>query len=125
MTAQAGKLEMGYGLTWNPNPPVTVPQLVTYAMAAGVYTILAWVSVVSAPIQIPGVGALFIAMGFGVPFPLWVGGWGLVVGLGLGSGGWIPVRPPACAPRGPGPPLRRRPIGQGCLHREGIPLLLS
>ncbi|HLC02819.1 MAG TPA: hypothetical protein VJK02_07270 [Anaerolineales bacterium] len=81
MTAQAGKLEMGYGLTWNPNPPVTVPQLVTYAMAAGVYTILAWVSVVSAPIQIPGVGALFIAMGFGVPFTLWFGGWGLVIGF--------------------------------------------
>jgi integral membrane sensor domain MASE1 len=73
--------DMTYGLRWNPNPPLTVPQFVAYALATGVYTILAWISVVSGPIQIPGVGALFIAMGFGVPFCMWFGGWGLVMGF--------------------------------------------
>jgi len=72
---------MEYGLKWNPNPPVTVPQLVAYALATGVYTVLAWISVVSGPIQIPGIGGLFIAMGFGVPFAMWFGGWGLVMGF--------------------------------------------
>ena len=33
---------MEYGLKWNPNPPITVPQLVAYALATGVYTVLAW-----------------------------------------------------------------------------------
>jgi len=72
---------MEYGLKWNPNPPVTVPQLVAYALATGVYTVLAWISVVSFPIQVPGVGGLFIAMGFGLPFAMWFGGWGLVMGF--------------------------------------------
>ncbi len=72
---------MEYGLKWNPNPPITVPQLVAYALATGVYTVLAWISVVSFPIQVPGVGGLFIAMGFGLPFAMWFGGWGLVMGF--------------------------------------------
>jgi len=80
---------MQYGLKWNPNPPVTVPQLVAYALATGVYTVLAWISVVSGPIQIPGIGGLFIAMGFGVPFAMWFGFWGLVmgfIGTSIGAG---------------------------------------
>src|SRR3990172_8210493 len=80
MTAQAGKLEMGYGLTWNPNPPVTVPQLVTYAMAAGVYTILAWVSVVSPPILGPPV----CSPRRGPPPPLGPPPWGGVFHPGKG-----------------------------------------
>ncbi len=70
-----------YGLKWNPNPPVTVPQLVAYALATGVYTILAWIGVISIPLQIPGVSALYVAIGFGVPFALWFGGWGLLMGF--------------------------------------------
>lgn len=77
----SGRPRMQYGLKWNPNPPVTVPQLVAYALATGVYTVLAWISVVSGPIQIPGIGGLFIAMGFGVPFAMWFGFWGLVMGF--------------------------------------------
>lgn len=73
--------EMQYGLKWNPNPPVTVPQLVAIALAAGVYTILAWIGVIGLPFQIPGISALFIAMGFGVPFAIWFGGWGMVIGF--------------------------------------------
>ena len=75
------RTDIQYGLKWNPNPPLTVPQFVAYALATGVYTILAWISIVSGPIQIPGVGGLFIAMGFGVPFAMWFGGWGLVMGF--------------------------------------------
>ncbi len=91
--AQSGPVSarprMEYGLKWNPNPPVTVPQLVAYALATGVYTVLAWISVVSGPIQIPGIGGLFIAMGFGVPFAMWFGFWGLVmgfIGTSIGAG---------------------------------------
>jgi len=74
--------KMEYGLKWNPDPPVTVPQLVAYALATGVYTILAWLSILALPfIQVPGVGGLFIAMGFGVPFAMWFGGWGLLMGF--------------------------------------------
>jgi hypothetical protein len=94
----SSKPRMLYGLKWNPNPPVTVPQLVAYAMATGVYTVLAWVSVVSMPLQVPGVGSLFIAIGFGVPFAMWFGVWGLVmgfigttVGAGILSGLPLPV----------------------------------
>ncbi len=80
---------LAYGLKWNPNPPITVPQLVAYALATGVYTVLAWVSVVSMPLQVPGIGSLFIAMGFGVPFAMWFGGWGMVmgfIGTSIGAG---------------------------------------
>ncbi|CAG0977402.1 hypothetical protein ANRL3_01903 [Anaerolineae bacterium] len=87
-----------YGLSWNPNPPVTVHQIATYALATGVYTVLAWISVVSAPIQIPGIGTLFIAIGFGVPFAMWFGVWGVImgfigtsVGAGILSGLPLPV----------------------------------
>lgn len=75
------EMKMKYGLKWNPNPPLTVPQFVALALATGVYTILAWLSIVSLPIQVPGVGTLFIAMGFGLPFAMWFGGWGLVMGF--------------------------------------------
>jgi len=88
-TAGRTAAKMQYGLKWNPNPPLTVPQLVAYALATGVYTILAWLSVIAAPIQIPGIGALFVAIGFGVPFAMWFGGWGLVmgfIGTSIGAG---------------------------------------
>jgi integral membrane sensor domain MASE1 len=89
---------MEYGLKWNPNPPVTVPQLVAYALATGIYTILAWLGVIGLPIGIAGVSAFFVAVGFGVPFAMWFGFWGLVmgfigttVGAGILSGLPVPV----------------------------------
>jgi hypothetical protein len=92
------KKTMGYGLKWNPNPPLTVPQLVAYALATGIYTILAWLGVIGLPIGIAGVSAFFVAVGFGVPFAMWFGGWGLVmgfigttVGAGILSGLPVPV----------------------------------
>jgi hypothetical protein len=75
------ELKMQYGLKLNPNPPLTVPQFVAFALATGVYTILAWLSIVALPVTVPGVGSLFIAMGFGLPFAMWFGGWGLIMGF--------------------------------------------
>jgi hypothetical protein len=85
-----------YGLRWNPNPPLTIVALVTYAIAAGVYTILSWLGVIALPIGIVSVSALFVAIGFGIPFALWFGGWGLLIGyvgtlLGAGILGGTPV----------------------------------
>jgi integral membrane sensor domain MASE1 len=70
-----------YGLRWNPNPPVTVVSLVTYAVAASVYTILSWLGVIALPVGIVGVSSLFVAIGFGIPFAIWFGGWGLLIGF--------------------------------------------
>jgi hypothetical protein len=87
--ADRSKRSEQYGLKWNPNPPVTVPQLVAYAVATAVYTILAWLGVIALPIGIPGVSSFFIAIGFGVPFAMWFGGWGMVmgfIGTSIGAG---------------------------------------
>jgi hypothetical protein len=73
-----------YSLRWNPNPPITVASLVTIALAAGVYTILSWLGVVGLPMGFVGVSALFIAIGFGIPFVIWFGAWGLLIGY-IGS----------------------------------------
>jgi len=73
-----------YGLRWNPNPPVTVASLVTVALAAGVYTILSWLGVIGLPMGIVGVSSLFVAIGFGIPFVMWFGAWGLLIGY-IGS----------------------------------------
>jgi integral membrane sensor domain MASE1 len=75
---------VSYGLKWNPNPPITVASLVTYAIAAGVYTILSWSAVIALPVGVVGVSSLFVAIGFGIPFAIWFGGWGLVIGY-IGS----------------------------------------
>ena len=80
----SSKPTMEYGLKWNPNPPVTIPQLVAIALAAGVYTILSWLGVIALPVGIVSVSALFVAIGFGIPFAIWFGGWGLVIGY-IGS----------------------------------------
>jgi len=82
--APSGIGRVSYGLRWNPNPPVVVVQLVTYAVAAGIYTILSWLGVIALPMGIVSVSALFVAIGFGIPFAIWFGGWGLVIGY-IGS----------------------------------------
>lgn len=85
-----------YSLRWNPNPPVTVASLVTFALAAGVYTVLSWLGVIGLPMGIVGVSALFVAIGFGIPFAIWFGVWGLLIGyigsfLGAGLLSGLPV----------------------------------
>jgi len=82
MTTEGMKIK--YGLKWNPNPPIIVVQLVTYAVAAGIYTILSWLGVIALPVGIVGVSGFMVAMGFGIPFAIWFGGWGLVIGY-IGS----------------------------------------
>ncbi|MHB8135952.1 MAG: hypothetical protein ACYDH1_17215 [Anaerolineaceae bacterium] len=81
--------KQAYSLKWNPNPPITAGQLASVAVGAGVYVILSWVGVIALPTGFFSVSALFVAVGFGIPFALWFGGWGFIIGfLGgfLGSG---------------------------------------
>jgi len=92
---------MRYSLAWSPNPPLTVPQVAAVAVAAGVYVILSWVGVIALPTGFFNVSAFFVAMGFGVPFALWFGGWifvigflGSFVGAGLLTGTPLPVALP-------------------------------
>ena len=73
-------LSVPYGLRWNPNPPVTVANIVTFALAAGVYTILSGLGVIALPVGVVSVSALFVAIGFGIPFAIWFGAWGLLIG---------------------------------------------
>ena len=73
--------EQTYSLKWNPNPPVRVENLVTYAVAAAVYTIIAWLGVIAMPMGFLSVSALYIGMGFLIPFVLWFSGWGWVIGV--------------------------------------------
>lgn len=85
-----------YSLRWNPNPPVTVTQYVAIAASTGIYTILSWLGVIAIPLGFVGVSALFIAIGFGIPFALWFGGYGLIIGyvgtlLGAGLLAGVPL----------------------------------
>ena len=73
--------EQTYSLKWNPNPPVTVAALVTYAVAAGLYTVIAWLGVISMPLGFMSVSALYVGMGFLIPFVMWFSGWGIVIGV--------------------------------------------
>lgn len=104
-----------YSLVWNPNPPLTVARLVTVAVAAGVYTILSWLGVIALPIGIVGVSSVFVAIGFGIPFTLWFGLWGLVIGyigtfIGAGLLAGVPL-------------LLAIPFGLVDLLQFGIPLV--
>lgn len=73
--------EQAYSLKWNPNPPIRVANLVTYAVAAGLYTILAFLGVIALPAGVLGVSGLYFGMGFLIPFVLWFSGWGVVIGV--------------------------------------------
>ena len=88
--------EQAYSLRWNPNPPLGVPRLVTFAVAAAVYTIVAWLGVIAVPMGFVSVSALYIGVGFITPFTMWFSGWGLVIGwiggvVGSGVLGGMPL----------------------------------
>lgn len=79
----------------------SLSQLVAVAVAAAVYTVLSWLGVIALPSVVLGVGTLFIAIGFGVPFAIWFGGWAFViayignfVGAGLLTGMPLPIAIP-------------------------------
>jgi hypothetical protein len=54
-------------------------QLVAVAVAAAVYTILSWLSTELGTSGIPIVSSVFVAIGFGIPFAIWFGGWAFVI----------------------------------------------
>ena len=54
-------------------------QLVAVAVAAAVYTILSWLAIIALPSGVPVVSSVFLAIGFGIPFAIWFGGWGFVI----------------------------------------------
>ena len=117
----------------------TVPQLVAVAVATAVYTVLSWLAIISLPSTYAGVSTVFLAIGFGIAFALWFGGWAFViayignfVGAGLMTGStynrcypfWGRRLDPAwctydtlsfiC------PPLRCQPNRQRCLYGPRI-----
>jgi hypothetical protein len=94
----------------------SLSQLVAIAVATAVYTILSYLSLAAIPNPSLGTSSLFIAIGFGIPFALWFGGWAFViayignfVGAGLLSGL---------------PPLVAIPFGATDFIQLCIPMLL-
>jgi hypothetical protein len=67
-----------YSLRFTGGP--STGQLVAIAVAAGVYTALSWFCSTYLTSVIPGVSVLFVAIGFGIPFAIWFGGWAFVIG---------------------------------------------
>jgi hypothetical protein len=57
----------------------SISQLVVVAVATAVYTILSYLTIATLPNPALGVSPLFIAIGFGIPFALWFGGWAFVI----------------------------------------------
>lgn len=57
----------------------SLAQIVAVAVAAAVYTVLSWLAIISLPSGFPVVSSIFIAIGFGIPFAIWFGGWGFVI----------------------------------------------
>ena len=95
--------DQAYSLKWNPNPPLGVPRLVVFAVAAAVYTIVAWLGVIALPMGFLSVSALYIGIGFITPFVMWFGGWGLIkvaiggiVGSGILAGMPVALAIPFC-----------------------------
>lgn len=72
-------------------------QLVAVAVATAVYTVLSWLAVISS--GVPVVSAVFLAIGFGVPFAIWFGGWGFVIAyIGNFVGAGLLATPPLPLP---------------------------
>jgi hypothetical protein len=67
----------GYSLRFTGGPGVS--QLVAIAVATGVYTALSWFCSKFLTSVVPGVSVLFVAIGFGIAFALWFGGWAFVI----------------------------------------------
>ncbi len=74
-------------------------QLVAVAVAAAVYTVLSWLAIVALPSGFPVVSAVFLAIGFGIPFALWFGGWAFVIAyIGNFVGAGLLATPPLPLP---------------------------
>ena len=58
----------------------TLSQLVSIAVATAVYTVLSMISIIGVPNPfVAGVSPIFVAIGFGIPFAIWFGGWAFVI----------------------------------------------
>jgi hypothetical protein len=76
-----------YSLRFDELP--TVGQLVAIAVATAVYTVMSWFCATFLTGTVPVVSSVFFAIGFGIPFALWFGGWALVIayiGNAIGAG---------------------------------------
>jgi hypothetical protein len=111
---QAASTSISYSLRFGGAP--SLGQLVAVAVAAAIYTVLSWLAIISLPTGIFNVSAVFIAIGFGIPFAIWFGAWGFViayignfVGAGLLSG--VPI-------------LVALPFGTVDLLQLGLPMIL-
>ena len=107
---------ISYSLRLRNTPAPSLGQIVAVATATAVYTILSWLAIISLPSGISIVSAIFLAIGFGIPFALWFGGWAFViayignfVGAGLLAG--LPL-------------LLALPFGTVDLLQLGLPMLL-
>lgn len=70
-------------------------QLVAVAVASAVYIVLSWLAIIALPSGFPVVSAIFLAIGFGIPFAIWFGGWGFVIAyLGNFIGAGLLSNPP-------------------------------
>jgi len=55
-------------------------QLVAVALATAIYTVLSWLAILTFPLPgVPVVSSIFLAIGFGIPFAIWFGGWAFVI----------------------------------------------
>lgn len=77
----------------------SIGQLVAVAVASAVYIVLSWLAILTLPSGVPVVSAVFLAIGFGIPFAIWFGGWAFVIAyLGNFIGAGLLAAPPLPLP---------------------------
>ncbi len=77
----------------------SLAQLVAVAVATAVYTVLSWLAIISLPSGVPVVSTVFLAIGFGIPFAIWFGGWAFVIAyIGNFVGAGLLSTPPLPSP---------------------------
>jgi hypothetical protein len=70
---------INYSLRIRNMPPPSLGQIVAVAVATAVYTILSWLAIITLPSGFSVVSLVFLAIGFGIPFAIWFGGWAFVI----------------------------------------------
>jgi hypothetical protein len=91
--ASTGSTLIDYTLRFTGAP--SLAQLVAVAVASAVYIVLSWLAIIALPSGFPVVSSVFLAIGFGVPFAIWFGGWAFVIAyLGNFIGAGLLSTPP-------------------------------
>ena len=76
----AGKLSTVINYTLRVTGAPSLGQVVAVAVATAVYTVLSWLAILTLPLPgVPVVSTVFLAIGFGIPFAIWFGGWAFVI----------------------------------------------